>query len=171
MDKLGFIHEKLDVKVLILFILRRLPGAVDGEKLAELTLCDGGIGYFDYAECLGELLDTEHVEKVKAGYRITDKGARNAEIIENSLPYSVRVKAERALGPVADDIRRDSMIEASYKAGTAGTGTLTLSLSDGKGEIAFLRLLVSNDAQAKKMEERFRRDAEGVYAGIIDLLS
>lgn len=26
MDRLGFIHEKLDIKILILFILRRLPG-------------------------------------------------------------------------------------------------------------------------------------------------
>ena len=33
MDNFGFIHDKLDIKILILFVLRRLPGAVDPETL------------------------------------------------------------------------------------------------------------------------------------------
>ena len=36
MARLGFIHEKLDIKILILFILRRLPGEVEPETLCEL---------------------------------------------------------------------------------------------------------------------------------------
>ena len=43
MDRFGFIHEKLDIKILILFILRRLPGVVDRETLGELCQCDNGI--------------------------------------------------------------------------------------------------------------------------------
>ena len=34
MARLGFIHEKLDIKILILFILRRLPGEVEPETLS-----------------------------------------------------------------------------------------------------------------------------------------
>ena len=37
MDRFGFIHEKLDIKILILFILRRLPGVVDRETLGEAS--------------------------------------------------------------------------------------------------------------------------------------
>ena len=47
MDRLGFIHEKLDIKILILFILRRLPGTVDRDMLSDFTQCDGGVGAFD----------------------------------------------------------------------------------------------------------------------------
>ena len=38
MDRFGFIHEKLDIKILILFILRRLPGVVDRETLGTLKI-------------------------------------------------------------------------------------------------------------------------------------
>ena len=38
------VQEKLDIKILILFILRRLPETVDSETLAELALSDGGVG-------------------------------------------------------------------------------------------------------------------------------
>ena len=47
MERFGFIHEKLDIKILILFILSRLPGEVPPEVLGELCQCDDGIGYFD----------------------------------------------------------------------------------------------------------------------------
>ena len=57
----GFIHEKLDIKILILFVLRRLPGTVEPETLQELCQCDDGISYFDYSDCLNELVETGHI--------------------------------------------------------------------------------------------------------------
>ena len=41
-------REKLDIKILILFILRRLPGAVDGETLSRLAMSDVELGYFEW---------------------------------------------------------------------------------------------------------------------------
>ena len=42
-NRFGFIREKLDIKILILFILKRLTAPVDFDKLSELTMCDDGI--------------------------------------------------------------------------------------------------------------------------------
>ena len=81
MARLGFIHEKLDIKILILFILRRLPGEVEPETLCELCQCDGGIDYFDYSDCLSDLIETGHIKETPTGYTITDKGAKNAEAV------------------------------------------------------------------------------------------
>ena len=67
MDRFGFIHEKLDIKILILFILRRLPGVVDRETLGELCQCDNGIGYFDYSDCLSELTENGNVIETPEG--------------------------------------------------------------------------------------------------------
>ena len=71
MERFGFIHEKLDIKILILFILSRLPGEVPPEVLGELCQCDDGIGYFDYSDCLAELVETEHITETETGYTIT----------------------------------------------------------------------------------------------------
>ena len=95
MEGLGFIHEKLDIKILILYILNHLPAAVDGQTLSDLVFCDNGIGYFDYSDCLAELVDTAHITEEGGKYRITEKGSRNVNEVASSLPYSVRMKADR----------------------------------------------------------------------------
>ena len=170
MARLGFIHEKLDIKILILYILRRLPGVVEPETLLELCQCDGGIGYFDYSDCLSELVETEHVTETEDGYEITEKGARNADAVESSLPYSVRSKAEKLLAPVAERLRRAAMLTAKHETGENGC-TVTLAMSDGVGEVFSLRLLCSGDEQAKIMEKNFKKDAEGFYNTLMEMLS
>lgn len=167
---LGFIHEKLDIKILILFILRRLPGVVDPETLMELCQCDGGIGYFDYSDCLSELVETGHVVETEEGYQITEKGARNADAVESSLPYSVRNKAEKLLDPVANQLMRAAMLKAEHEQTDSGC-MVSLGMSDGMGEVLNLRFLCSGDEQAKKIEKNFRKDAEGYYQRIVEMLS
>ena len=102
MPRYGFIREKLDIKILILFILRRLPAPVDAATLCDLVNCDDGIDYFDYTECLEDLVRTGHVSESDESYVITDKGRKNGEYVESSLPYSVRIKAEKSAVPVAE---------------------------------------------------------------------
>ena len=87
----------MELKVLILFILRRLPQAATWEELTDATLLtDTAIGYFDFSECMTDLVRTEHIAKSDDGYTVTEKGRENGEAMESSLPYSVRVRAEKA---------------------------------------------------------------------------
>ena len=166
----GFIHEKLDIKILILFILRRLPGTVDPETLLELCQCDEGISYFDYSDCLHELVETGHVTESEEGYAITEKGARNADTVESSLPYSVRSKAMRLLAPVEERLRRAAMITARHTQDESGC-TVELTMGDGKGEVIRMTMLCADEEQARQIEKHFRRDAEGYYQKIVQLLS
>ena len=52
----GFIHDKLEIKFLILYIAARLIEPVPFDTLLDLTLCDDAIDYFDFSECLADLV-------------------------------------------------------------------------------------------------------------------
>ena len=170
MDQFGFIHEKLDIKILILYILRRLPGFVDAETLRGLVMCDDGIGYFDYTDCLSELVTGGNVEEKDGTYAVTEKGSRNAEAVESSLPYSVRTKSARLLAPVQERMRREASIVARHELSEDGC-TVTLAMGDGKGDLIRLSFVCAGEEQAEKIEANFRRDAENYYQRIAELLS
>ena len=172
MERFGFIHGELDTKILILFVLRQLPSPVEEAALTELCSFDGGVGWFDFKECLASLVSTGHVDKLPGGYyMITDKGRANGEAVESSIPFSVRDKASRLLAPLAARMSRDNMIGASHVSCKAGGVTVTLSLSDGKGEILYMRVLAPDAKCAEAMEKRFRAEAEDIYGRIAEILT
>ena len=171
MDRLGFIHEKLDIKILILFVLRRLPNPVSFEMLSELVLVDDGFDYFEYSQCLSELIETGHVERIENNYKITKIGAENGDTVESSIPYSVRLKAEKKAKPLIEKMKRDSLIKTSHETLKNGGCNVKLSLSDGIGDIISLSILASNEEQAKIIEKHFRGDAENYYHKIVKLLT
>ena len=171
MERLGFIHDKLDIKILILFILQRFPRVLDSDLLTQIILkSDDGIDYFDYIACLTELTESGHITESSEGYAITEKGTRNVTEIESSLPFTVRANAMAALSPIVSAMKRDSLIKSSVDRDNDGSLHLNLSLSDGLGDILSLRLVVSAPEQAAKIEERFRKNAETHYQKIMDIL-
>ena len=170
MESWGFIRDELDIKILILFILEKLPQPIEAATLSDLALFDGGFTWFDYTDCLAELVQTGHVTEESGKYTITEKGCRNVNTVSSSLPYTVRAKAERLTAPVAAAMRRSSMIESAVESGPKDGKVVSLRLSDGVGEIISMRLAVPDEDMAKSMEKRFRADAEDIYNRVIEIL-
>lgn len=170
--KFGFIHEEMDLKVLILLILRRLPEAVPHETLSDIILlCDGAIGYFEFTECIADLIETEHITESKGKYMITEKGRENGEVTESGLPYSVRIRAEQAATTLAHIQRRSALITATHEMRRRGGYTVKLAMSDGLGPIISMDLLAGNDKQAIILEKNFKKNAESIYNKIIKILT
>ena len=74
MARYGFIHDKLDIKFLILYFMARVAAPIDFPTLTELTVCDDGIGYFEFAEAVSELVESGHLTLEDGLYSITEKG-------------------------------------------------------------------------------------------------
>lgn len=162
-ERIGFIHEEFDIKILILFVLRRLSAPCDIDDLAQAVICDDGISYFVFADCVADLVKTEHIVFEADKYYITDKGIRNAKITEASLPFTVRVKAEKNARALSLSLSRNMSILTSHEKRSDGSYTVKLSLSDGISPILEMSILVGTEEDSAKMEKRFRRRAEAFY--------
>ena len=167
MHSFGFISSKLEIKFLILYISARLVEPVPFETLQELSMCDGGVDYFGFSECLADLVRTEHLTLKEGLYTITDKGRRNSAVCESSLPYSVRMEAEQKLALCNEQLKRRSLVKASIHPRDKGGSEVSLSLSDDLDELMNLRLLVTRQDMALELQKRFREGAEELYARIL----
>ena len=165
---IAFIQDKLEIKFLILYIVSRLSEPVNGAELQDMTMCDDGIDYFDYAECLNDLVKTEHLHVTEDGkYAITEKGRRNSGICESSLPYSVRQRSDRSAAEWNKAALRRQQVQSHVTQRENGTYTVVLRLRDDVDSLMELELMVAGKDDAEALAERFQREPEKVYSQIV----
>ena len=140
----AFIHDNLEIKFLILYIAARVSRPIPVEGMQELTLCDSGIDYFSFSQCLNDLVRTEHLTLSDDGlYAITPKGLRNSEICESSLPMSVRLLTDRNVAAYNQMLLRKEQVRAQVTPRENGTYTVILHFSDDVDELLHLELMAA----------------------------
>ena len=85
MQRLGFIHDMLDVKVLILFVMSRVGYPVSTQEIYELCYQDECLSYFDVCTAIPEMVSSGHLEEVEQEkYQITAKGRETCSLCVDS---------------------------------------------------------------------------------------
>ena len=171
MPPVGFIQSELDLKLLILYIMARTAGPITFLQLLDLALCDAGVDYFSLSQAVDHMVETGQLTRQGERYAITEKGRRNSEICQSSLPYSVRMHCDENLARVNDALRRDAQIQTHTQDNGDGTCTLHLEFNDATSPLLRLSLLVPNQERAAAMSRRFREDPAACYHQIIQILS
>lgn len=170
MARMGFIHDKLDIKLLVLYLLSRTAAPVDFATLTDLAMCDPGVDYFEFAEAVGELVQSGHLSLEDDLYAVTEKGRRNGADCESSLSPVVRKKCDRLLVPLNAELRRHAQVRALVEERENGEFVLRLSLDDDTGSLLTLDLTAASRAQSEQMSEFFQAHPEEVYHGILNVL-
>ena len=62
MEQRGYIHNMMDVKVLVLYIMSRVLYPVDLQKIYELAYQDDCLSYFDLAQAVPQMVESGHLE-------------------------------------------------------------------------------------------------------------
>ena len=164
MQRLGFIHDMLDVKVLILFVMARVNYPVDTQQIYELCYQDDCLSYFDVCTALPEMVSSGHLEQTEnACYEITEKGREDGATTENSIAYTVRQRAENAVARFNRQIRRSSFVKTQILPRENGDFSVIMSLDDEVGNLMTLELLAPNQRQAIRLSKLFEKKAEAVY--------
>lgn len=166
----GFIRDKLQLKLLILYILDHLIEPVDHAQLLDLALCDEGVDYFSFSEALAELTESGHVVLIENLYTISAKGREHCQAGESAVPTSVRMKCDRNTGAVNAMLRRNSQIHTEVLPREDGEFDVQLSLSDDGGTVISMELASSSQEQALRVTRNFRKHAEEIYNAILTAL-
>lgn len=171
MASVGFIQNEMDLKLLVLYIMSRAAGPITFLQLLELALCDAGVDYFSLTQAVDHMVATGQLSKEDDRFSITEKGRRNIEICESSLPYSVRMHCDENLIKVNEALRTEELIQTKTQDNEDGTYTLHLHLNDVGSPLLHLELLVPTWDQAAAMTKAFRADPAKFYYQITQLLT
>ena len=86
----GFIHDMLDVKLLVLYIMARVNYPVDLQKIYERSYKDDTLSYFDLAQAVPDMVESGHLEETEGKrYLITEKGREACAVTEDAVAFPV----------------------------------------------------------------------------------
>lgn len=164
MQRLGFIHDMLDVKVLILFVMARVSYPVNIQQIYELSYQDDCLSYFDVCTAVPEMVKSGHLKELEdAQYQITEKGIADGALTEDSIAFTVKQRAENAVSRFNRQIRRSSFVKTQIIPREGGDVSVIMSLDDETGNLMTLELMAPNQRQAVRLGKLFERKAEAVY--------
>ena len=164
MRRLGFIHDMLDVKVLILFVMARVSYPVNMQEIYELCYQDECLSYFDVCTAVPEMVKSGHLKELENDcYGITDKGKADGSLTEDSIAFTVKQRAENAVDRFNRQIRRSSFVRTQIIPREGGDYSVIMSLDDEVGNLMTLELVAPDQRQAVRLSKLFENKAENVY--------
>ena len=164
MQRLGFIHDMLDVKVLILFVMARVSYPVNSQEIYELSYQDDCLSYFDVCTAIPEMVKSGHLKELEdQKYEITEKGKADGSLTEDSIAYTVKQRAENAVAKFNRQIRRSSFVKTQIIPRDSGDFSVIMALDDEVGNLMTLELVAPDQRQAVRLSKLFEKKAEMVY--------
>lgn len=168
MQRLGFIHDMMDVKVLILFVAARASYPMTNQEIYELCYQDECLSYFDVCTAIPEMVTSGHLRQVEDDrYEITEKGKKDGALTEDSIAFTVRQRAENAVARFNRQLRRSSFVKTQIIPRESGDHSVVMVLDDEVGNLMTLELVAPDQRQAVRLGKLFEKKAETVYSLIM----
>ena len=165
MQRLGFIHDMMDVKVLILYVAARASYPMTVQEIYELCYQDECLSYFDVCTAVPEMVASGHLEKVdEERYQITEKGKSDGALTEDSIAFTVKQRAEDAVARYNRQLRRSSFVKTQVTPRDNGEYSVIMALDDETGNLMTLELVAPNQRQAVRLGQLFENKAELIYS-------
>lgn len=164
MQRLGFIHDMMDIKVLILFVTARANYPMTRQEIYEVCYQDDCVSYFDICTAIPQLVTSGHLQELpEERYVITEKGKTDGSVTEDSIAFTVKRRAAEAIDRFNRQIRRSSFVKTQIMPRENGDFSVVMSLDDEVGKLMTLEMLAPDRYQAIQLSKRLEKKAETVY--------
>lgn len=173
--ELGGLRNRDDIRLLICYLLKSVDAPMTRQMLNEAMQEDGLANYFEVGQAIEELLKTGNITAdildEDEVISVTAKGREAAELLQTSLPRTVREKAVNSAIRLTTraKIERENKIEVKKEEN--GGYTITFTLFDRETELMKLSVYVSDSLQLEQVKQNFINDPVKVYSTIITSLS
>lgn len=173
--ELGGLRSRDDIRLLICYLLKSIDAPMTRQMLNDSMQEDGLANFFEVGQAIEELLKTGNItadilddEEV---ITVTEKGREAAELLQTSLPRTVREKAVNSAIRLTTraKVERDNKIEV--KKEDDGGYTITFTLFDRGTELMKLSIYVVDSLQLETVKQNFINDPVKVYSSIITSLT
>lgn len=169
---IGSLISTAEIKVLICYVISGVNSPVPGKQLANLLNIEGIANYFEVMDALEALLKTGNLtyNECDDTYCVTSAGTSAAETLKTILPYTIKEKAFALTVKMISRLKnaKDTKFETVKENGFT---YLICSAVENGCDLMSVKLMITDEAQASAIKERFLDNPSEIYTGIVDLLT
>ncbi len=173
--ELGGLRSRDDIRLLVCYLLKSIDAPMTRQMLNDAMQEDGLANFFEVGQAIEELLKTGNItadilddEEV---ITVTEKGRDAAELLQTSLPRTVREKAVNSAIRLTTKAKVERENKIEVKKEDDGGYTITFSLFDRDTEMMKLSIYVVDSLQLETVKQNFINDPVKVYSSIITSLT
>jgi hypothetical protein len=173
--ELGGLRNRDDIRLLVCYLLKSIDAPMTRQMLNDAMQEDGLANFFEVGQAIEELLKTGNItadilddEEVIS---VTEKGREAAELLQTSLPKTVREKAVNSAIRLTTKAKVERENKIEVKKEDDGGYTITFSLFDRDTEMMKLSIYVVDSLQLETVKQNFINDPVKVYSSIITSLT
>lgn len=173
--ELGGLRNRDDIRLLVCYLLKSIDAPMTRQMLNDAMQEDGLANFFEVGQAIEELLKTGNItadildeEEVIS---VTEKGREAAELLQTSLPKTVREKAVNSAIRLTTKAKVERENKIEVKKEDDGGYTITFTLFDRDTEMMKLSIYVVDSLQLETVKQNFINDPVKVYSSIITSLT
>ncbi len=176
--------EKVRSKIIILYILKCLPG-ITMTELTSIIIDTCYMNYFSFVSAYDDLCENKFLTRSQRKNEeekdssntpvfrcdITPKGTEVLERLHHIIPEHIHTFLSGLSKDWSKKIKKSSHLNASYDPDLYGSYTATLKLSDGIKDTVLIKLTVPDKITAEKVCENWKHNTQEKYIEILTLLN
>ena len=158
-------------KVIILYILNKLPNPISNEGLYKLVLSINDMNYFYFQQFLLDLTNNKYIEYFNNGihtiYKITTLGKNVLELTEDILPGILKLQIDTELTTA----KTESAVIAEFTPRSEINYVVTCKILENNECCFELKATAPSREQAKKIVSNWENNSNEIYRKILSLLT
>ncbi len=173
--ELGGLRNRDDIRLLICYLLKSVDAPMTRQMLNDAMQEDGLANFFEVGQAIEELLKTGNITadilQDEEVLTVTERGREAAELLQTSLPKTVREKAVNSAIRLTTKAKVERENKIEVKKEDDGGYTITFTLFDRGTELMKLSIYVVDSLQLETVKQNFINDPVKVYSSIITSLT
>ena len=161
-------------KVLILYLLNRLPDGIKSDHLYKIVSSANNINYFYFQELLTDLIETKLVgsftKDEDAVIKITSEGQNALSLTKSLLPGILKLKADTVFKEEIPIIQEESSIITEFVPKDENNYTVKCKIVEKNETLFEVSAFAGSRERAKQISDNWKNNANKLYPKIIDLL-
>lgn len=161
-------------KVLILYLLSKLPDGIKSDNLYKIVSSANSINYFYFQELVTDLINTNLIGSFTKDednfIKITSEGENALELTKSLLPGILKLKADNVFKDEVLNIEEESSIITEFIPKDENNYTVKCKIVEKNETIFEISTYAGSRERAKQISDNWNSNANSLYPKIISLL-